>query len=220
MGEKIYTDMLDGEYAKMLGNGGQFGLAALIEKELRENEGTSVSTDNLSAPAWMIDNKFLTSSTSQLARTSINYEQLAQRMEQWDALVTRASETYNVDKSLILAVISQESGGNQFAVSRAGAKGLMQLMDTTARQLGVGASFDPEENINAGVKYLRTMLDRYNNDERYALASYNAGPGAVDKYQGIPPYRETQDYVRSVLTLREKFAAMQVADADGGGQLP
>jgi soluble lytic murein transglycosylase-like protein len=85
-------------------------------------------------------------------------------------------------------------------VSSAGAMGLMQLMPETARQLGVRDPFDPEQNVNAGAKYLRGLIDRYHGRLDFALAAYNAGPGAVDKYNGVPPYPETQSYVKNILS--------------------
>jgi len=112
----------------------------------------------------------------------------------------------------VTALIARESAGNPNAVSPKGAKGLMQLMDGTAREMGVKYSFSPAENINGGVKYLKNMLDSFGGDEKLALASYNAGPGAVRKYNGIPPYRETQEYVRAVLALRAKAAEGAVAN--------
>lgn len=108
---------------------------------------------------------------------------------------------YDIDPKLIQAVIATESCYDHKAVSRVGAQGLMQLMPATASELGVRNAFDPKQNISGGARYLRQMLDTFNQDERLALAAYNAGPNAVKKHGGIPPYKETQQYVKKVLRL-------------------
>ena len=122
---------------------------------------------------------------------------------EYGAEINRAAKRHNLDPALILAVIKTESNGEPKAVSEAGAKGLMQLMDGTAEEMGVRDVFDPTQNIEGGSRYLREMLDRYDGDKARALAAYNAGPTAVDKHDGVPPYRETKEYVTRVLdTLR------------------
>jgi soluble lytic murein transglycosylase-like protein len=119
--------------------------------------------------------------------------------ERYEDLVLAHSSANGLRPELVRAVIQVESGFNPRARSPKGAMGLMQLMPATARTLGVQNAWDPDDNIRGGTKYLRMLLDRYQGDERLALAAYNAGSGAVDRYGGtVPPYRETRDYVRKV----------------------
>lgn len=115
-------------------------------------------------------------------------------------LVRQSAAKYGIDSKLALAVAQTESNLNPSAVSPAGAVGVMQLMPETASGLGVTNIYNPEENIDGGVRYLKQMLTEFGGDVTKAVAAYNAGPGAVKKYQGIPPYAETRDYVTKVLT--------------------
>lgn len=117
-----------------------------------------------------------------------------------DSLIQEASAKYQVDPRLVAAVAQTESGGNQEAVSPVGAIGVMQLMPDTAAGLGVNP-YDKKQNIEGGAKYLRQMMDTFGGDVQKAVAAYNAGPQAVKEYNGIPPYRETQDYVNKVLDI-------------------
>jgi len=115
-------------------------------------------------------------------------------------LITQQASQHKIDPALIAAVIQQESGFNANATSKAGAQGLMQLMPATAKSLGVTNSLDPAQNIAAGTKYLSQKLSEFNGNIPLALAAYNAGSGAVKKHDGIPPYAETQGYVRKILS--------------------
>lgn len=115
------------------------------------------------------------------------------------SMISQISKKHGVDEKLVQAVVKQESGFNTKAVSHSGAMGLMQLMPATAKGLGVNDPMNPVQNVEGGVKYLKNLLGKYNGNIILALAAYNAGPGAVDKYDGVPPYAETQNYVKSIL---------------------
>lgn len=132
----------------------------------------------------------------------------------------QAAEKVGVDRDLLKAVALAESGGNPSAVSPRGARGLMQLMAATARELGVQKVLDPVENAIGGARYLKRLLIRHGGDERLALASYNAGPGAVERHGGVPPYRETRAYIERVLDYRRALKAGATASEAAGPPAP
>ena len=130
--------------------------------------------------------------------------------EQMHPLLAQAGMAHRIDEDLLASVVRAESGGQTPAVSRTGARGLMQLMPGTAAAVGVADAFAPEQNVDGGAAYLDRLLVRYHDDIALALAAYNAGPGAVDRYHGVPPYRETRAYVAKVIREfnRRKLAGM------------
>lgn len=139
-----------------------------------------------------------TASASCMGLTKVS---MAQRAKQYEPIIHKVASKHGVSPQLISAVMRVESCYDRKAVSRAGARGLMQLMPATARQLGVRDSFDPEQNIDGGVRYLKAMLERFNHNVDLGLAAYNAGPEAVAAYKGVPPYPETQSYISRIRKL-------------------
>lgn len=129
----------------------------------------------------------------------------------YDVFIQEASTLHGVDQALVRAVIQVESEFDARAVSRAGARGLMQIMPQTAERFGVADAFDPRQNIFGGVKYLRKLLNLFNGDISLAVAGYNAGEHAVQRHNGIPPYKETQGYVRKILALLGRSSSAESA---------
>jgi soluble lytic murein transglycosylase-like protein len=132
----------------------------------------------------------------------------------FDPIIDEASAQYGVDPELVRAVIRAESQFDPTAESGAGAKGLMQLMPILSKELGVQDPFNPRQNIFGGVRYLSKLLDRHNGDVSLALASYNAGPRNVDRYKGVPPFKETRGYVRRIRGMMKEARGTVVASAD------
>jgi soluble lytic murein transglycosylase-like protein len=160
-------------------------------------DGHKEFTNRPSGPGWM----FYASESGQIPE--IRFEKQG-KPKSIDEIVEEIAENYQINPSLVKAIIVAESNCNAAAVSKKGAQGLMQLMPSTAKRLNVNQPLDPRENIVGGVKYIKGLLASYG-DLRLALAAYNAGPGAVQKYEGIPPYRETIKYVKKVIHHFKKF---------------
>jgi len=139
----------------------------------------------------------------------------------YNPIIKRAAEKHRIDQELVHVVIRAESNYDAFAISSAGAMGLMQLMPATARQYGVNNVFDPAQNIEGGVRYLKDLVRLYNGQTRLVLAAYNAGQEAVRKYKGIPPYPETKSYIAGIMksykkpTVTAKNPTFMVRDANG-----
>lgn len=129
----------------------------------------------------------------------------------YHGIIVQVAGRYEVDPHLIRAIILAESGYNPKAKSKKGARGLMQLMPSTAKALGVQDIYDPEENIDGGVRYFRSLLDRFNGDVQLALAAYNAGSRHVRNYEGVPPFKATRRYIKKVLNFHKKFKMEKIA---------
>lgn len=200
-GREIFTEMLDTEYSKMASGQGPGSLSEFIYRQMSQNDVEG----GIQKVKSMKPIPQTAAAYSQPIGTPVNNPLKASSSKTFNLedTVQQVSQAFGVKPDLVHAVIRAESGGNSQAVSPVGAKGLMQLMDPTARDMGVKNSLDPEQNVRGGVKYLSKMLNRYDGDEKLALAAYNAGPGNVDKYGGIPPFKETQNYVTKVLKYRD-----------------
>jgi len=222
-----YNQMLFAEHLANAGNG--IGIADLIYKNLTgeyltpkginkesveqqiklifENKTKELSKTTEKVSNETTDKKIKVESTNKSTEKIENVfkQRVEERLKKYENIMQEASQQFNVPVELIKAIITTESAGRNDAVSNAGAKGLMQLMDGTADYLGVNNPFDPRQNIFGGTKYLREMLDRFDGNLALALAAYNAGPGNVEKYQGIPPFNETQQYVKKVTNYYNQF---------------
>lgn len=162
---------------------------------------SNVEPNNSSNTSNIMKTNITTPDTTAVSKTSSNasIKQISGNTA-YDPTISEMAQKYNVPFDLIKAVINAESSFNSNATSSTGAMGLMQLMPSTAKWLGVSNAYNTRENIEGGAKYLSYLLNRFNGDLKLAVASYNAGPGNVEKYKGIPPFQETQNYVKKILT--------------------
>ncbi|MBD3617876.1 MAG: lytic transglycosylase domain-containing protein [Chromatiales bacterium] len=196
---------------------GSMSLAGTAQAELyiyKEDDGTTWITDRkLHEPGRFDFQGYYGRPTATRSCHGVTPEILEQRARPHASLLRQHARQHGVDDLLIKAIITVESCFDTQAVSRVGAEGLMQLMPGTAAMLGVTDSFNAQQNIAGGVRYFAQMLQRFDDDTQLALAAYNAGPSAVSRYGGIPPYRETQGYVKKVLRYYQQYLEQYAAKA-------
>ena len=204
LGGDYYDTIFESELASYISRSKGLGISDLLYQKITGEDIKSLPT--LKGLNQLRDLKNLNIKPKDLDSPVISpTESSLKRLENYDHLIDEASNQFRIDKNLIKSVILTESAGNEQALSKANAKGLMQLMDETADQLGVKNVWNPKENILGGTKYLSGLLRQYDGDLKLALAGYNAGPGNVEKFNGIPPFPETKNYISRVLGYLKYF---------------
>jgi Rod binding domain-containing protein len=199
-GGQVFDTLFEGKLAEHMTGNNSFGLAeSIYEKvtgekpnfdELLNKDPQGINSRNEKIELKNLDTK---KPTVIPGKNSMN------RLQKYDPIVKEAAEKYGVSTNLVKSIILSESAAREDAKSHANAKGLMQLMDSTASDMGVKNIWNPVDNIYGGTKYISKMLNEYDGDIQLALAAYNAGPGNVNKYNGIPPFNETKNYVNRVM---------------------
>lgn len=197
-GGDYFDTVFQNEIASFISKNKSMGVANVLYKKITGEEMDSKFQGAESSPLnnGVNSGVQINNSTTPIAPSVKSMD----RLSRYDDIINSASTQFGVDKNLIKSVILTESAANEKAVSSAKAKGLMQLIDSTASQMGVSNVWDPRQNILGGTKYLAQMLQKFNGNVNLALASYNAGPQNVEKYGGIPPFEETQNYIKRVMS--------------------
>ncbi|MBM4165846.1 MAG: murein transglycosylase [Ignavibacteria bacterium] len=213
-GGDVVNSMFDMELSSKLAQSRGFGIGDMLYYKITgEHLPTTITASSQSSEMNSVSPKRNVSKEVQ-EFTPINAaprplpgeaKTLRERVEQYNDIIDEAAKKYSLDSNLIKAVIATESRGNMNARSPKDAKGVMQLIDSTAAEMGVKDVWNPSDNIMGGAKYLKLMLDNFDGDIEKALASYNAGPGSVMKHKGIPPYKETQQYVKRTMNYMKYF---------------
>lgn len=202
MGEDVYDSLFDTQLSQMMSKERGFGIAESIYKKVTgEDLDPEILKKRVRASSF---NPVGYKAAENFAAITPSRSSL-ERLEKYEPAINKYAEQFGVKPELVKSIILAESAANPKAVSGAKAKGLMQLMDATARDMGVRNPFNPNENIMGGTRYISEMLKRYDGDLQLALAAYNAGPANVDKHKGIPPFTETRQYVTRVMGYYRQF---------------
>lgn len=211
MGQGLLASLLCGLGLALLA--GMPRPAAAVEGDIhvyRDSGGTRLYTDRRVASADLIYIGKYGRPTAVLSCQGLTPAKLETRSQKFQGMINKYAKTFKVDPALVKAVMRVESCFDSRAISKVGARGLMQLMPGTAAELSVGDSFNPSQNIRGGVQYLSMMLQRFKHNLKLALAAYNAGPNAVERHRGVPPFRETQSYVKRVMTHYKQYRSRSV----------
>ncbi len=213
-GGDVLDGMFDTEMARTMSSSGSLGLAEMFYRKLT---GESMPRNAAVSP-FPAARAVSAPDASRVQRAPAPVRpsaSLKDRLDSYQSIIDGAAQETGLAPDLLKAVIATESGGHANARSDKDAKGLMQLVDSTATDMGVTNVWDPAQNVRGGAKYLKQMLDRFNGNLTLALASYNAGPGAVEKHKGVPPFRETKEYVNRVMNYLQAFQQQEgLSDED------
>jgi soluble lytic murein transglycosylase-like protein len=206
-GSDVYNTLFESEIAKYMTKSKSMGIASMVYKKItgEELDMNKLEFGNLGSGSI---NELLLRAKSESDGNSGEIKPNTaslKRLKKLEPIIEKIAGKYGVSSSVVKSIILAESAGKHDAVSRANAKGLMQLMDDTAKELGVENVFDPEENIEGGTKYFSQLFNKYDGNIELALAAYNAGPDSVKKYGGVPPYKETQNYVSRIKNYLNYF---------------